>query len=41
MTLAPPSKWPSGLLWGHPGLVCLALDLAGDAPRPGAGFPGL
>jgi Lanthionine synthetase C-like protein len=27
---------PNGLLWGHPGLVCLALDLLADKPR---GFP--
>jgi lantibiotic modifying enzyme len=30
------SRWPNGLLWGHPGLVCLALDLMSDEPR---GFP--
>jgi Lanthionine synthetase C-like protein len=30
------SRWPNGLLWGHPGLVCLALDLLSDKPR---GFP--
>jgi hypothetical protein len=30
------TRWPSGLLWGHPGLVCLALDLLVDEPR---GFP--
>ncbi len=30
------SRWPNGLLWGHPGLVCLALDLMADVPR---GFP--
>jgi hypothetical protein len=30
------SQWPNGLLWGHPGLVCLALDLMSDEPR---GFP--
>lgn len=29
-------KWPSGLLRGHPGLVCLADDLVADKPR---GFP--
>lgn len=30
MSDAAPSRWPSGLLWGHPGLACLALDLDGD-----------
>jgi hypothetical protein len=30
------SRWPNGLLWGHPGLVCLALDLMSEKPR---GFP--
>ena len=30
------SRWPNGLLWGHPGLVCLALDLMAETPR---GFP--
>ena len=30
------SRWPNGLLWGHPGLVCLALDLMADEPK---GFP--
>jgi hypothetical protein len=30
------SRWPNGLLWGHPGLVCLALDLIADVPL---GFP--
>ena len=29
------TAWPNGLLRGHPGLVCLALDLA----RGGGGFP--
>ena len=32
----PAMKWPNGLYRGHPGLVCLALDVLGDAPR---GFP--
>jgi hypothetical protein len=33
-----PLRRPNGLLWGHPGLVCLALDLvAGQA----AGFPAI
>jgi serine/threonine-protein kinase len=33
-----PLRRPNGLLWGHPGLVCLALDLvAGEA----AGFPAI
>ena len=33
-TAAP--RWPNGLFQGHPGLVCLALDLMADTP---AGFP--
>jgi hypothetical protein len=31
-------RWPNGLLRGHAGLVCLASDLIGDAPR---GFPAI
>jgi hypothetical protein len=38
MTDAAPSRWPNGLLWGHPGLACLALDLVSDEPHA---FPGL
>jgi hypothetical protein len=33
---APAMKWPNGLYRGHPGLVCLALDISDDQP---AGFP--
>lgn len=35
---APAFVYPNGLFHGHPGLVCLALDLLGEAPR---GFPTL
>lgn len=38
MTDAAPSRWPSGLLWGHPGLACLALDLVAKVPQA---FPSL
>jgi hypothetical protein len=31
-------RWPNGLFQGHPGLVCLVLDLLADKP---AGFPTL
>jgi hypothetical protein len=31
-----PLRWPNGLYWGHPGLVCLAIDLRSTSP---AGFP--
>ena len=34
----PTMKWPNGLYRGHPGLVCLALDLLAPAPR---GFPAI
>jgi hypothetical protein len=33
---APAMRWPNGLFRGHPGLVCLALDLLADVPE---GFP--
>jgi hypothetical protein len=33
-----PLHWPNGLYLGHPGLVCLATDLASDTPR---GFPAI
>jgi hypothetical protein len=33
-----PMHWPNGLYLGHPGLVCLATDLASDTPR---GFPAI
>lgn len=32
------SRWPNGLLWGHPGLVCLANDLRANRPL---GFPAI
>jgi hypothetical protein len=32
----PAMRWPNGLYRGHPGLVCLALDLTSETPR---GFP--
>ncbi len=31
------TRWPNGLLRGHPGLVCLALDL--ESERGGGGYP--
>jgi hypothetical protein len=33
---APAMRWPNGLFRGHPGLVCLALDVLSEQP---AGFP--
>jgi hypothetical protein len=33
-----PLRYPNGLYWGHPGLVCLAVDLLNDRP---AGFPAI
>jgi lantibiotic modifying enzyme len=35
---APVMRWPNGLFRGHPGLVCLALDLLADQP---VGFPAI